>query len=179
MFNIAYAYWKQKKYDDALAKYGEALAMFRRLHGEKHTQVAFTLHSIADIHMHRHELEEALRLERKAVKIYRRVLGNNEHSHMATTFHNIAIIHARQGKHGEALKMYEEALGIYTRTEGVDHRDLASLHYNKGQCNEGGGDKEGALESYREAQRIYGMHGISSDYAKRAAESVRRLEGSL
>ena len=79
----------------------------------------------------------------------------------------------------EALEMFEEALGIYSCTVGVDHPNVADLHFGRGYCKEGFRDKEGALESYREVQRIYGMHGISSDDAEAVDECVSRLEGSL
>jgi tetratricopeptide (TPR) repeat protein len=90
---------------------------------------------------------------------------------------NIGNVYFNQGMFKKALKQYEEARRIYTVCFGIEHERVARSWLSMSDCKAEIGDHEGALESAREAHRIYGKLGISSDDSRRAAELVQKLEG--
>lgn len=90
----------------------KALEIIRRMHGEKHPQVAIMLYNIATMLHTPDQFDEALKLYRKSLKIRRRFQGN--HTELADTLSNMGSIYHAQGKHEEALEMYDEAREIYT-----------------------------------------------------------------
>jgi hypothetical protein len=65
--------------------------------------------------------------------------------------------------------VYEEALGICARALGVDSRQSAKVHRDMAIARQDSGDAAGALESAREAVRIYNKLGITDTMSQDAA----------
>ena len=95
----------------------------------------------------------------------------------AVSLENIGVALSDQGKYDEAVEMYDKALSIYTRALGIDNRQNAFVLYNIACVKHISGDMAGALESAREAVRIYTKHGVTDAASQEAVDLLRELEG--
>jgi tetratricopeptide (TPR) repeat protein len=160
---------------EARDNFEEALGIMRRVHGERHPSVAALFHGIATVLSRQGQFDEALKMFKKALKIKRKVLGE-DHVDVAMGLDAMGNLLGRQGRYDEALEMYEKALAIYTRALGIDSRNSAVVHFNMAMAKEASGDPSSALESARESERIFKMHGANDQYSQKVAGLVRRLE---
>ena len=108
---IGAAYDMQSRYDEALASYEKALAIFRRVHGENHADVARTLHNMGVVYEKQTKYAEALASYEKALDIRERVLGAND-AHVSHTLHELGFVYDCQAKYTEALTSYEVFHGM-------------------------------------------------------------------
>ena len=120
------------------------------------------------------QLDEALRLYNKALKIKRRACGA-DHEQVADMLFNIGAVLTVQGWHSEALEMLEEALRVYTRALGVDSRQIARVHYSISLSRQGLGDMAGALKGAKEVLRVNTMHGVNDAVSLQAAKMIENL----
>jgi tetratricopeptide (TPR) repeat protein len=109
---------------------------------------------------------------RKALKIRRRVLGEN-HQDVAESLENIGHVYHDQGKPDEALEMFEEALAVFTRALGVDNEKNAGVCYLLAEAKLLSGDEAGGIESARESVRIYAKLGVDNERSQAAATILR------
>ena len=178
----------QDRLVEARASLEEALEILRRLHSDKHPNVAVVLQDIGKILARQGEYDEALKLFRRALKVYRRTLGD-AHKEVGKPLMNIGTTHHFQGKYDEAVRMFEEALDVYTRALGIDNERNAHVHDSISRARYESGDLSGALESARECVRIYDKLGTVSRFGKplagfaadkkAAADWLRKLEGEV
>ena len=145
------------------------------VHGEKHPSVATAFSNIASVLRKQGQLDEALEMHEKALKIKRRALGE-DHVHVAKSLEGLGCVYDDQGKFAEAMEMYGKALATYDRALGVDNMDSADVYHNIAITKKRSGDVAGALESAREPVRIYTKLGINSQTSQDAANLVKELE---
>jgi tetratricopeptide (TPR) repeat protein len=118
--------------------------------GERHPNVTNCFHNIAVVIGQQGQLDEALKMHIKALKIRHRTLGE-DHVSVGDSLHDIAIVYGSQDDYDEALEMFEEALAVYTRALGIDNHENARVHQSIVRAKSESGDMVGALENSREA----------------------------
>ena len=161
--------------EEARAKHEESLGILRRVHGEKHPDVAGCFQNIANVLTKQGNIGEALKMQTKAVKLMRRTLGEN-HQEVAANYFNIDNSHTKLGNHAEGLEMYEKSIAVFARALGVDCSESAMVYLNMSGCKIMAGDLAGALESVREAVRLFNKHGVNNAMSQGAKEQLKRLE---
>jgi tetratricopeptide (TPR) repeat protein len=182
LVNIGCILMSQDMLVEARASLEEALEILRRLHSDKHLNVALVLHHIGTILAKQGEHDEALKLMGRGLKIYRRALGD-AHEEVGKSLMMIGTTYHGQGKYDEAVRIYEEALDVYTRALGIDNERNANVHDSISRARYESGDLSGALESAGESVRIYNKLGtanrVATSIARDSAEWLRKLEGEM
>ena len=152
----------------------EALVIFRRVHGDKDGTVTGVLHTIAKMHCVQGQFKKALKIHHSNLEGRRRRLGK-DHNDVAWSLVGIGSVNAKQGQHDKALVRYDEALGILRRL-GTNHPDVAAVLCKSACSQVEMGDKQGALDAVREAQRIYTKHRMSQGKLQKVAVLIRWIE---
>jgi tetratricopeptide (TPR) repeat protein len=83
------------------------------------------------------------------------------------------------GRYDESVNILKKALKIQLRTLGNDHQDVGRTRLRIGTIYSRKGMLKEALDSVREADRIYCKFGISSDESRYAAALVQKLMQQL
>ena len=134
----------------AEASFEEMLGTICRLLGERHPKPSNCFRNIAVIIGQQGQLDEALKMQIKALKIRNRTLGE-DHVSVGDSLHDIAIVYGSHGDHDEALEMFEEALAVYTRALGINNHENARVHQSIARAKSESGYMVGAMENSREA----------------------------
>ncbi len=117
------------QYDRAESLYAEALALKRRVYGEKHPEIAAALHNVAAAQQERGDLKGAEANYRAALTMEHELLGN-VHPRIAETLNNLAFVQREQGRPEEALGTLREALKVEAALHKGDHPQIA-LYENR------------------------------------------------
>ena len=127
---LAHGLFLQSEYDDAERAATEALSIREELFGADSAEAADTLLSLATIAGNgRGNLEEALRLSRRAHDINSRVFGdsNLQTAHAAN---NIGAVYWQLQQNEQALEYYRKSLEVHERVAGPDHPETATSREN-------------------------------------------------
>ena len=135
----------------AEARYREAIAGTRALHGADHPEVATRLSDLAVLLMNQQRQAEADTLLSTALDIWHSAQVPFDSLALATGLHNSAGLLRRQGQFEAAGERYREALEIYRRIHGAEHPDIARTLNTMGSNLEMGGRPSEAEPLYREA----------------------------
>ena len=81
--------------------YRRALAIFERILGPEHYEIAINLNNLAALYQARGETSEAEALYRRALAIKEKLLGP-AHPDVAMTLNNLAVLLKSQGRHQQA-----------------------------------------------------------------------------
>lgn len=154
--NLGFMHQLQGQYAAAERRYGEALAMRRRLFRDQaHSDVAYTLANLAVVYEFQGKFAAAEGQLTEALGILRRVHPAG-HVDVAQCLINLGTLHTRQGKHAAALPLMGEAIDIVRRSPRGDPRhliraltELAVLHSDQGQHSIAEGLHAEALEKAR------------------------------
>ncbi|GAA4687502.1 transcriptional regulator AfsR [Streptomyces chumphonensis] len=135
----------QDQYEAADAWLGEALAAFRRYDNEP--SIASALCNLARAKLGARRTDEAVRLARSAVGIYRQ---NEGAMRLANGLYTLGIALSAKGDVQDAQARFSEALGIFRDCrqrlwEGMTHFRIASLSLSDGQAAVAAGQAEQAL----------------------------------
>jgi tetratricopeptide (TPR) repeat protein len=146
---------KADRWDDAIARAEERLALQARARGPKHFETvsaewvlkalrrvapmssgdriayrsAKTMTEQAEILSAQGKYAQAQPLFEKVLETYRRLLGD-DHPETAFSYENVAIDLAHQGKYAAAQPLFEKAFGILRRRLGEVHPDTAQVTKN-------------------------------------------------
>jgi CHAT domain-containing protein len=121
-------YESQGKFSAAEPLYVEALAMFRRLFGDRdHDSLAASINNLAELYQAQGKFSAAEPLYVEALAMRRRLFGDRDHDSLATSINNLAELYRAQGKFSAAEPLCVEALAIFRRLFGDrDHNNLAT-----------------------------------------------------
>ncbi|MBD2437874.1 tetratricopeptide repeat protein [Nostoc sp. FACHB-110] len=140
--NLALLYESQGRYSEAEPLYVQALALWRKLLGEEHPNVATSLNNLALLYESQGRYSEAEPLYVQALALWRKLLGE-EHPNVATSLNNLAGLYESQGRYSEAEPLYVQALALRRKLLGEEHpnvvsslNNLAALYYSQGRYSE-------------------------------------------
>ncbi|MBW4495082.1 MAG: tetratricopeptide repeat protein [Oscillatoria princeps RMCB-10] len=159
LINLASLHYNRTHYASAEPLYLQALELTRRLLGEEHLNVAFTLNSVAELYHTQGRYAEAEPLYRQALEVWRRRHGE-EHPDVATALNNLGNLCDAQGRYGEAESLYLQALEVWRRLQGEEHPYMAESLSNLATLYDAQGRGAEAEPLYRQAlelrQRLLG-----------------------
>jgi tetratricopeptide (TPR) repeat protein len=103
--------------------------MQRELFGEKHPNIATSLHNLAGYHDALGNPRRALELGTEALAMLRESFGE-KHPDIARSLHNLAFVYEKLDQHPAALKSGQAALAMRRELLGEAHPDtLGSLRF--------------------------------------------------
>jgi tetratricopeptide (TPR) repeat protein len=126
---IGGVYLELGEYQKSEKMHREALALRRKVFGNEHRDVAFSLDRLATVLMETGRLPESEAMFRKVVELDRRLFGN-EHPKVATALNNLAIVLFYEHKLAEAESLQRENLEITRKTLGPEHSEMAAALHN-------------------------------------------------
>jgi tetratricopeptide (TPR) repeat protein len=131
----------------------QALAIFRKLHGERHPTVASAANNLGQVLLALRRHAEAEALTQSALKDYEATLGPN-HNLVAVALNNLGQIYRIRGRLAEAEPLYRRAVEIWEQSLGPDHPNVARGMKNLGDLFAQQGKYRGAEALYDRALRI-------------------------
>lgn len=112
------------EFDAAAASATDALAMLKRLHGERHALVATAHYSLAMVYAEQGRLDDAEREAQLAREIYEATL-RPDHPYVAMAISEIANIASLEGDLPRARTLHEQALAMRITVLGEHHYEVA------------------------------------------------------
>ncbi len=131
-----------------------SLALRREAFGDRHPQVAESLHALGLLAIVRGELPRAEALHRRALALRRELLGEAD-PRIAESLNGLGTALLAQADYPAAEQALRQALDLNRRHFGHDHPDVAEGLNNLGLLHKQKGDLEGAEALYREGLRIW------------------------
>jgi CHAT domain-containing protein/Tfp pilus assembly protein PilF len=126
------------KYEEARPLAERALSIREKALGPEHTDVADSLHSLAELLKEMGEYAKAEPLYQRALDIRERTLGP-EHPKVAVSLSRLAVLYREMGEYAKAEPLYQRALMILERALGPEHisvgvvlNSLANFYWNLG-----------------------------------------------
>ena len=145
--------YQQGKYNEAIPLAEKALAIFEKVLGENHLDVATSLNNLALLYQFQGRYSESEPLYQQALAIYKAQLGDN-HPSTATSINNLALLYQSQGRYSEAEPFYKEALAIWKKQLGDNHPDTAQSLNNLAELYRSQGRYSEAEPLYKQALAI-------------------------
>ena len=139
--------------DTALDELDEILADQRAIHGDRHPNIAETLHSIGVAYSRRGDYSSALQILEECYYMRTEFLGW-DHVLQAATLHEICKIHLKRGRVKKALHICEVVLTIRRESLTEDHIDVALALATKGSCQVLEGKMDSAAKNFESALAI-------------------------
>jgi tetratricopeptide (TPR) repeat protein len=156
--NLGDVYWRQGRYEDALARLHEAVAEAERA-GDNDAR-AEVLKQLGSVHLARGDLDDALRsyeLSRALYETIGDVLGE------ANVHNNIGLVRRRQSRYADALAAHQQALAIRQRIG--DPLGIGNSRLNVALIDLLQGNLERAEVEYREALELFASIGYLTGVA--------------
>lgn len=139
--------------DPALNEFHAILEIQKRVHGEKHPNIAETLHVIGCTQARKGDSSIALQTLESCYNMRLEFLGM-DHPLQATTLHEIAKIRLSNGRVKKALRICDSALHIRKESLSENHIDVAIATATKASCLVARGNFAEANKLFLEAHTI-------------------------
>lgn len=165
MDNLALAYIKLGKTQQAIDRCKELLEIYTRTFGAGHIQLADILNKLGNAYFDQGDYLAAMLHFKQALELTNQEFGDG-HFKSAHIINNIGNVYKVQKDYASAKECYEKALSLIEREFGNDHIELVYTLNNIGTvCNATGKCKE-AFSYYRRALEIvdreYGVDHVRS-----------------
>ena len=139
------------RYADAERSFREALALQRKLYGEKHGDIGRTLMGLALTLDDEDELKAALPLMRNAVAMQRELYGSEPHPDLAEAVNDLGQLLEENGDYDESERMYSESIVLRRRLYGDKHPKIAQGLNNLASAMQDKGELAASEATYRQA----------------------------
>jgi eukaryotic-like serine/threonine-protein kinase len=150
LFNLGGVLASRGEYQEAISFNRDALALTRKLYGEKHPFVANALEGLALSLNSAGDFAAAEPLIRQSIKMRRELFGENS-IEFALSMDNLARVLTAKGDYKEAEPLYRRALTTFTKLLGAEHPRVADTKNNLGILLYDKGDLAAAEQICREA----------------------------
>ncbi len=152
--NLGYVNWILGYLRKAIEYYKQSLAIWEKVHGEEHPDIATALNNLGGTYSDLGEKEKAIGYYEQALPIWKKVYGE-EHPKFASSLNNLGSGYKGLGELQKAVVYYEQALTIDEKAYGEDHPSVAIRLNNLGLTYSNLGEKEKAIEYYLKAMSIW------------------------
>jgi len=157
--NLGYLHWTLGDQGKAIGYYEQALAIWKKVHGPEHPQVATSLNNLGLAYKALGELRKAIKYYEQALAIDEKVYVQ-EHPSVARELNNLGEAFRTMGETRKAIGYYEQALAISEKVYGPEHSQVAIGLNNLGASYDDLGEKEKAIDYYEQAlviwEKVYG-----------------------
>ncbi|MBS1872107.1 MAG: tetratricopeptide repeat protein [Acidobacteria bacterium] len=123
------------RFDESRPIYERALAIYERVLGPEHYEVAATLHNLSVLEQAQGDVERGVALCRRSLELKRKLLGD-DHPDTALTLMNLGAMLLDQGQRDEARPLCESALATFRRTLAPAHPHVLLCESLVRQCGE-------------------------------------------
>jgi serine/threonine-protein kinase len=148
------------------------LELSRRIHGDRHPDVADDLVNLGATQVQLGRYEDAERFFREALAITQSWYGD-DHLKVATNLTMLGRSLVMQGQFDEAEPELRRALGILERVRGPMHPRVASIRNELGSIALQTGDLDGAEAEFRRTLEIYrAVYGDEHDFVALALSNL-------
>lgn len=155
--HIGRIYRNLGEYDKALPLMQEALAERRRVLGDNHEDVAFSLGRLATLRTDQGQFEEALQLSLEALSI-RQSLFVEDHPIIASNLSQLALLNKHMGRYEEAEQRFRELIVLVQRLYSPDDMRIATVHNNYGRLLDDMLAYDASYDQYQKALAINSQH---------------------
>jgi CHAT domain-containing protein/tetratricopeptide (TPR) repeat protein len=156
VYNLATAYYDEKRYSEAEPLYREALQGMREVLGARHQYTLMSVISLAILYKDQGRYGEAEPLYREALQARREMLGAR-HPDTLESLNGLASLYLEQSRYDEAEPLYREALQARREVLGTRHpstlnslNNLAVLYQSQGRYSEAEPLSREVLQARRE-----------------------------
>jgi CHAT domain-containing protein/tetratricopeptide (TPR) repeat protein len=140
-------------YAAARALFERALRIKETALGPRHTSVAVTLTSLANVLSHLKQWDEAEPLYERALAIREEALGPS-HPDVAETLDRLGEFLVEKADYPAARPVFERVLAILKQTYGPDHPRVGAVRQHLAEVLAAKGESAGALQMALETERI-------------------------
>ncbi|MCA9661185.1 MAG: tetratricopeptide repeat protein, partial [Myxococcales bacterium] len=153
-FQLGDLYYKLERFDDAAKAFTDALAIFERVYGDSHPDIADSLNNLGATLDEVRRLDEAVTAYERALAIRREQLGEH-HPAVAATLDNLAYTQAKLGDLDGAMAAMKEAEAILVAAHGREHPAVATNLLDQASVARQRGELAEAARIAAEARAIY------------------------
>ncbi|MFO0756845.1 MAG: tetratricopeptide repeat protein [Byssovorax sp.] len=141
------------RYDDAVARFQQALAIREKVLGEDSYDTAEAANNLATIYQDKGDYPRAEALMRRTVTIVEKLLGP-EDANVGTALNNLGLLVHLEGDYARAEPLYLRALAIREKALGPEDPAVAQTVNNLGGLYNGQGNSTRAATMYERALAI-------------------------
>ena len=116
---------KQGRYSEAVPLAQRALALYDKVLGHDHPDVATALYNLAELYRREARYVDAEPLFQRSIAIGEKALGS-DHPHVAFSLNRLALLYYAQGRYTDAEPVLKRSLAIYEKVFGPDHQYVVS-----------------------------------------------------
>jgi CHAT domain-containing protein/Tfp pilus assembly protein PilF len=139
--------YNQGQYAAAIPLAERSLAIWEKVLGPEHPDVASSLNNLAELYRAQGNYSQAEPLYQRSLVIKEKVLGP-EHPNVASSLNNLANLYQAQGNYSQAEPLYQRSLAIWEKVLGKEHPDVATSLNNLAELYK-------AMGKYSQAEPLY------------------------
>jgi tetratricopeptide (TPR) repeat protein len=145
--NLASAYRRAGRLDEAIDLFTRNLADFERVLGPDHPDTLSSRNNLANAYQEVGRLNEAIDLGTRAVADYTRVLGP-DHPHTLIARSNLGYTYVQIARLDEAIDLYTRNLADFERVRGPDHPEVLIARNSLGYAYRRAGRLDEAIDLF-------------------------------
>ncbi|MCP4663356.1 MAG: serine/threonine protein kinase [bacterium] len=176
--NLGRLYYDVGDYAAAEERFGEAVAMWRRLGAT--ADVAIGLRNLAAAAMHQGRYDEALDHHREVLEIHRQLHGADD-PEVAASLYSLGTLYRLQEQPERAEPLLRQALAVYLRVYDPRHTRVAAVKSSLGRVLHAQGRNREARELYEQAlevrRRLLGEEHVQVAVSRRLLAELLLDEG--
>ena len=146
--------YKQGKYREAIAIAQRSLAIYEKVLGAEHPNVATSLNNLAALYKSQGNYQAAEPLYKRSLAIREKTL-EAEHLDVSQSLNNLAESYREQGNYQAAEPLYKRSLAIFEKALGAEHPNVATSLNNLALLYREQGNYQAAEPLYKRSLTIY------------------------
>jgi serine/threonine protein kinase/tetratricopeptide (TPR) repeat protein len=178
--NLALIKTTRGSYDEAISLYQEAIAINKKVYGERHFVIAVNLENLGNVYMRRQQYDQALALLGEVLAIRESELGRDSLPAARTRF-NMGVVASYSGDYRRAFALLDAGLRIFRAEYGERSVETALGFYYRGLAREGLGETDATLRDYESSLATFDALGAAPTEPSRlnVTQSLTRLRCRL
>lgn len=138
----------------SIATQQRALAVFKKVYGPNHKEVAGVLLNLGTDHFITEDLDAAEAAYAEALKIFEETLGP-DHASVGAALNNLADVAATRGDYDKAIPLYDRAYAVWSKALGPTHQHVATVLGHLGVARIAVGQRAEGIELLQRAIKAW------------------------